>query len=1546
MSNNTEQRYSLSHPQKRIWYTEKLNPGTAIHHICGIGEIQGEVNIELLSQTIQIIMSRHQVFRLIMIEDEHGPVQLMSEKPLSIPGFTDFSSMTDPQASFNSWLNMQLHQPLEVDQQVLYRFELYKIGAEHYGIFAKLHHLIFDGWSTTLLTTEICRYYEELATKDNHTIEFNLEIPNLTLEDRDYTDLLIREQQYALSSRFSTDQTYWNKKFATIPAPVFLTDTYSLKARKLTYNLSDTTALSIREWTQSQHCSLNDYFVLLMSLYIYKMYDHKEMVIGLPVYNRSDIADKQTIGMFTSTMPIICSVEPTDHPLDMLKQLKREIRSSFIHQKYPFDMLIQDLQLKSRGYDSLFQIAVNYYPFVPAERLLDHPFQVKEVHSGQQQLPLQLIIKEWDQQKLSLELDYHVDLFSEYEMQLMMERLCFLSDQIVKYPQIQVRDLSVLTDSEQQMLFTFNDTTEKYPAELNIIQLFELQVNHNPNQIAVSMGDISCSYKQLYNYVCDIVGRLARLDVCAGNRVGVYGTHGIEMVAGILAILKIGATYVPIDPDYPVQRINDIVEDSSISCIILNQTLPQAMIYSGNWLQLEQLSTIELIESEYKKSFLDPANVMTTTEDLKLDQPQPDDLAYIIYTSGSTGKPKGVMIRHKNLTNYCCWANQVYIQRQPSVFALYSSLAFDLTVTSLFTPLIGGHEIRIYKESESDFVLFDIVRDNRATVLKLTPAHLALLREQDLTDSQLETLIVGGENLKTSIASEVYQQFKKPINIYNEYGPTEATVGCMSYRYNPEQDSGISVPIGKPAANVQLYVLNQQLKTVPVGSIGELFIGGAGIAKGYWNRDQLTATAFVANPFQAGEHIYRTGDLVSFNAAYQLEYKGRKDRQVKINGYRIELEEIEATLLQHEQVDQAVVLERKVPIQALSEIQTNEQESQMLCAYVVLKNSTEIQQVQAYISAKLPVYMVPKQIVMIDHIPLTVNGKVDINALPMPIMKVGTKAVLSAELSDYSIEQETLLDIVKSLLHREDVQLNQDFFELGGDSIKAIQLSSRLKTAGYVLKAREVLTYSKLLDMASHIVKDQIATGLTSYTLAEGILKPSPVHEWFWSQKLSQPEYYHQSILLKLDDSITKKMIEAGLHTIVLHHDALRLNLNQQQKLYYNPQHIEQMLTVQFYDLSDLSYIEQCTMIQQTGEQLKSSYDLHSDLLIQGIYYELGNQGKRLLLTAHHLVIDGVSWRIILEDLAQCWIMQKEGNEIVLPAKTHSYQQWTEALEMYQKQNNSKNLYYWENIYKKIQYTDTYINQTESSFQKTNMSESVYLTAQLDQVWTSRWLLEANTAYQTQPLELLIVALVCALKETLDQSAVLFELEGHGREEFSRTVDISRTVGWFTSIFPVSVQLPSTHLSEQIKAVKEQLRQVPDKGFTYLINRYLQPTLEALPPEHMIRLNYLGDFDGFEVENVFELAEEWAGADIGTNNAFAVNMDIYAMVKKEQLCLNLTFSNQKYNLQKMERLIQNWHDQLIMIIEHCSKQHIAVYTPSDFETISLDQEELDSLFAD
>jgi amino acid adenylation domain-containing protein len=601
-----------------------------------------------------------------------------------------------------------------------------------------------------------------------------------------------------------------------------------------------------------------------------------------------------------------------------------------------------------------------------------------------------------------------------------------------------------LTEREHQLLIVeYNNSAAPYPADKSIVELFETQVAHTPESRAVQLGDGSLSYRQLNERANQMGEHLRSLGVGSGRLVTVYMEHSIEVVCAILGVLKAGAAYAPIDPSTtPEDRLAFILQDisagrgsSGASPVLITQSRLLSKVSQG-------AAQVVALDSDFSQI----AHCAKTNPKLAAS---PRDLAYCIYTSGSTGKPKGVLIEHRSLVNYIWWANQKYCRGECLSWPLFSSLAFDLTVTSIFTPLISGGRVVVYVEDAGRHgtAILKVVEERQVDIVKLTPSHLAMIKGMELDATPIRKFIVGGEDFKTDLARDVTNKFGRPVEIYNEYGPTEATVGCMIHRFDAEKDRGASVPIGIPAANFGIYILDEQLNPTPPGVIGEMYLAGEGLARGYLNKPELTAQKFVMvkDPRQNGAaarlRMYKTGDLARWSADGRMEFLGRADYQVKIGGMRIELGEIESRLMSHPDVRDCVVdLVRHGVAEARLDGET---EMDRLVAYYVSEKPLTVAEVRDHLAKELPVYMVPPYVVWLQNLPLTPNGKIDRKALPVPghehMQPAGDFVAPRTE------TEKALALIWTELLRVDNIGVDDDFFNLGGDSLLAIRAESCIR---------------------------------------------------------------------------------------------------------------------------------------------------------------------------------------------------------------------------------------------------------------------------------------------------------------------------------------------------------------------------------------------------------------------------------------------------------------------------------------------------------------------
>lgn len=1288
--------HPLTHAQLRIWYTEKLHTNTSLCNIGGTNRIKGVIDFNILEEAINILIKTNDGLRLRIVEQNEAVYQYVSEyEPIKLD-FKDFSLYEDPVAEFNKWVEEEASKPFVLENSRLFYFALFKISENDCGYFAKFHHIICDGWSIKIVTKQICNNYVKLLRGEE--VEYT--------EQYSYLEYIDRERKYLSSDRFIKNRGFWYEKLKDLPENLPINSSKLTDAKRITYDLDKSLSLRIKDFVCENKYSINTFFVSILSFYINISTQREDIIIGSPVLNRSDKFEKNILGMFTSTMPFRVKLNCDWSVLDIMGDIHKGLKNCYMNQKYPYDLLASDLNLNRRGYDNLFGFCVNYYNTKLASEFNGAPAKIVEFHNGNQIYSLQLIIREWsDTGNLTLDLDYKTNDYTYIQISRLFETLKTLIEQVLSKPYEKLSNLNYMSEEEKnELLYEFNSTSKEYPREKTVYQLFEEQVERTPDRIAVSFGDEMLTYLELNQRANQLARYLRKNGVKQETIVGIMVSHSLDMVIGILGILKSGGAYLPIDPEYPSERIDYILKDSEAAVLLTDDFNDKIGDFSG-----------KLVSINDKSIFTGDMNNLGIRS-------RPHHLVYVIYTSGSTGKPKGVMIEHGGLVNYIWWAKKSYVKSEDDTFALYSSLSFDLTVTSIFTPLIGGNEIVVYRDDGDEYILHKIMRENKVSIIKLTPSHLSLLKDLDNSNSSVKRFIVGGEDLRTSLAASIHESFLGNIEIYNEYGPTETVVGCMIHKYNPEEDNRASVPIGVPADNVQIYILNSSLKPIPKGSCGELYISGDGVARGYLNRPELTSERFIDNPFLENGKLYKTGDLARFLDNGIIEYAGRIDHQVKIRGHRIELGEIEKQLLSIEEIKEAVVIDCK-----------DEEENKYLCAYVVSSEEVKDYKIRSRLSELLPYYMIPSYIVCMDSLPLTPNGKVDRSLLPEPRYTVKEKAEFVAPENEL---EEKLLGVMKEVLGVERIGMDENFYWLGGDSIKAIQVAAKLNKMGLKIKIKDILSNAVFKEMAMHIERVSL-NDEDGQNPCEGYVEHTPITSWFFSQSFEDINYYNQSVILALKQDIPVERLQWALNELICHHDALRLNYDEKaEKMFFNPDHLNAGFKVKVFDLSNYTYDRQDGEMVCIGEELKSSMDIKAGLLIKACVFDLGVRGKRLLLTAHHLVVDGVSWRIILEDLANLLTQNNDNHEAELPMKTLSVQKWASTLEKYAENNAVKDMKYWDEVLGKLYSMDTDIDAGRD-----DIGHSISISTKVSRREVNM-LSAANSAYGTQTVDILITGLM------------------------------------------------------------------------------------------------------------------------------------------------------------------------------------------------------------
>ncbi|MEM9918266.1 MAG: amino acid adenylation domain-containing protein [Bacteroidota bacterium] len=1178
--------------------------------------------------------------------------------------------------------------------------------------------------------------------------------------------------------------------------------------------------------------------------------------------------------------------------------MKDHLAAAMQQQAYPFDQLVQQLVKRrdaSRNpiFDTMFVYqnmglpAVENYGMI----LTRHDFD-----PGFSKFDLSLEI--FEEENIAYAFEYATALFKEETIEKLAGHFLNLLQEIVRHPNKEIKTLSLLDKDEySSYVEAYNATEAIYPKNKSIHQVFEEQVARTPGSIAVEWGDVQLTYQQLNQKANALAIELRDRGLKPNEVVCILLSRSTDFLISVLGILKAGACFLPIDTNLPAKRIRFILEDSACKILLTKSEQP-----------LAPPAQVYRIDMDQWMPNASPVNYLKSVT-------KADDLAYVIYTSGTTGRPKGVMISHRSLVNYIDYCCKTYVKGESADFPLFTSVSFDLTITSIFTPLASGHRILIYEDDPKAVLIEKIVADDRVDIIKLTPSHLRIIRECFLKNSHLNSrikrFIIGGEALETALARQIYIGFNGKVELFNEYGPTEATVGCMIHKYQLE-DTTASVPIGFPIQNTAIYLLDQYLCPVPLGVKGEVYISGSGVARGYLFNDQLTTERFIDDPFVANRKMYKTGDVARRLPNSGLEFIERVDLQVKINGYRIELTEIEQQMLSHEQVSEALV-----------SIEDHANGQKLLYAYYMCEPSTDLTIDQAtlrhYLASRLPHYMMPVHFIKLDEIPLTINGKVNYSALPKP---KADKARPEGTLPGGMVEAVSLEAWEE--VFGQKVNVTDNFFELGGDSIKAVQIASRLSEKGVGIVVKDILTYQTIGQISKH-AKISFKDQHYEQGVVEGARKATPIEQWFFSRQLQNPHYFNQSVLLKLQRKVDRRLLERSFDLLIAHHDGLRLNYDwHAQNLYYNNNHLNER-----FDIQELSFDEL--------PQFKATLRLEEGLLLKAaLLRQIKEEETYLFITAHHLLVDGISWRIFLEDLHSCYNALESGHSPQLPRKAASLMDWKKALDEYQ---NAADWQQEKSFWEEVKTANCELPQ-DMETTDWRVAQAANISASLDADATAYLLKEAHKAYKTDVPILLNTALLMALHKWTDQRQFIIEQENHGRH--LDHLDTSRTLGWFTCMFPLKLYLLDGPLDEQIKSVKEQIRQVPAKGIGYGLSCEAEDWQRE--KQSQIRFNYLGQFD-HELENdLFSYSTLATSSDVAPENAMTTKLECNLMVVRNCLKIDIQYNRNAHHRTTIERLKESFIKSIHRLLDHIREEEQIHFTPSDFDAADVKQEELDALF--
>ena len=1543
----------LSYAQQRLWFLDRLEPGTATYNIPFAVRLSGRLDRQALEAALNEIVRRHEVLRTTFRSIDGRPAQVIAPSlTLTLP-VVDVDAAPDEREAEARRLALQVaRRPFDLQAGPLLRPALYRLEAEEHLLLLSMHHIVADGWSMGVLYRELAALY------DANVAGCPSPLPDLPVQ---YADFAQWQRESLAGDALEAQLAFWRQALAKSPPalelhcdrprPPVQTFRGATITRRLPRGLGDALKALSRDEGVTPFMTLLAAFKTLLLRYT----GQEDVVVGTPIASRNRAEIEPLIGFFVNTLVLRTDLSGDPTFRELLGRVREVAVAAYAHQDLPFERLVDALEtVRDLGRSPLFQAMFNLHNApAPPLALAGLTLELSDLDVGTAKFDVTLAMAE-QEAGLVASLEYNADLFDAATAERMLGHFQAILEAVAADPGERLSRLALLDPVERQrLLVAWNQTRRDYPREACVHELFEAQAARTPGATAVTGAAGRLTYAELDRRSSQLAHYLRRLGVGPEVICGIAMERTPDMVAGILGILKAGGAYVALDPAYPRERLQFMLEDAAAPVLVTQRGLlaglpahaAHVVCLARDWDEIARQGA----ESPARPARPAPAA-------------RPENLAYLIYTSGSTGRPKGVAIEHRSAVTLLHWARETFTDADIAGVLAATSTCFDLSVFELFAPLCWGGTVIL---AGNALDLPKLPARDQVTLINTVPTAMAELLRGGGVPPSARVVNLAGEPLPAALAKKIHE-LGTVERLFNLYGPSEDTT--YSTFAAIERGDARSPAIGRPIADTQAYILDRHLEPVPVGVPGELYLAGAGLARGYLARPDLTARGFIPNPFSAtpGARMYRTGDLARRRPDGAMEFLGRIDGQVKVRGFRIELGEVEAALIKHPAVRESAVAARE-----------DAPGERRLVAYVVLAADVPpavVRELREFLTGKLPDYMVPAAFVLLPELPLTPSGKVDRRALPAPDRD---RPEIAGFVAPGTPAEETLAAIWAEVLGVARVGVHDNFFELGGDSILSIQIIGRAGQMGLSIAPRDLFQHQTIAELAA--VVGRSAAEQADQGPVTGPAPLTPVQHWFFERDLPDPHHWNQALLLAPRERLDPATLEEALRRLVVHHDALRLRFERAAAGWRQSNAAPgegEDVTLQRVDLSGVDGPGQGAAIAVETARLQARLDLGRGPLVRAALFDLGPaRPGRLLLIIHHLAVDGVSWRILLEDLRTAYRQLSQGAGVRLPPKTTSFRSWAEKLhEHAQSPELARELDFWlDDERRRV----PRLPVDEPGGQNTEGSARSVVAA-LDPEKTGALLHEVPAAHRTQINDVLLAALGLAVAAWTQERSLLVDVEGHGREELPGGLDLSRTVGWFTSVFPVLLTLgpsagpaagqaagtsagPSAGPADVLRAVKERLRAAPNRGIGYGLLRYLRRTAGDAPgpgepgvvgqalrelPQAEMSFNYLGQFDqALAGSSLFGLAPEPVVSSTSPRGQRRYLVEVSGAVVGGQLRLTWTYSEGVHRRETIEDLAHRYLHELGALIRHCQSPAAGGLAPSDFEDSGLTQDELDRLLA-
>ncbi|MFY0256434.1 amino acid adenylation domain-containing protein [Chitinophaga sp. 30R24] len=1514
--------YPVSNAQKRLWLIDQLEEDLVAYNAYATYELQGAMDVPSLERAVETVVTQHEILRTTFELKDGEPVQRVHDYaalPISLECF-DYRDGSKSREEVIDGLKQTANTAMDLLHGPLFKAVVCLMPDDTCFFFCMMHHIICDGWSNNLLILEVFEHY--------HLFSGNQAVPT-TPSGIQYKDYAAWQQEQLKSPLFVAHKNYWQHIFAD-ELPVLEMPVLKARPAVKTYNgriahhlFPAKQLAALNKLAQETNNSLFMVLQALIHVLLYKYTGQKDIVIGTMTSGRTHPDLDKQIGYFLNTVPLRNILNPETVFRQWLQTVAANTLEAFVHQDYPFDMLVNDLDIpRDMSRNPLFDVALILQNFEHDEAsMLQSSLQQFRVTPVSPEVMQSMFDMDFEFQEtpqgLALRLNYNTDIFEGEQMHALILHLGTLIDQVLQHPDQAIGHISILTENERQA-YLERYTTKDYPLEQTYFHYLEKYAIQTPDKPAMIYKDTRLTYAQLNEQVNQLSRVISKTAVPKLEElIAVFMHRGERMAASILSIWKCGAAYLPLERKLPDNRIIAILREAGVKHILADRDCITPLLAEALTDQCIIHYTDELFAAAAQES----------GENYVVPLP-PDPLAFVIFTSGSTGQPKGAMLEHTGKMNHAHNSAEYLEMDADTVLVQNASHGFDISVWQFFNAFVNGGTTVIYDDAlvnDPEKFLQQLIAD-KATVLLVVPSYLSLLLDiitQDVAryPLSLRYLDCGGEIVKPSLVKRWFTCYPH-IPIVNDYGPTEASDSSARNVLHPGMIFTDTVPIGIPLHNVRSYITDEFMNLVPDGVIGELCIGGINVGRGYLNNPEKTSAAFMEDPFADGrERLYKTGDRARYLPDGLLELHGRKDHQVKINGHRIELGEIEARLTQLPYVNEVVVLDKE-----------DEKGRKYLAAFLVKAADDTITytHIKELVARELPAYMIPGKFHFMDAIPLTINGKADRHLLAKIPLEQEEENIIFEAPADAM--EHIVATAWEQVFKRQATNMCENFYQAGGDSITAIKLASHISHQGYKVEIRDILRYPSIRELAPFL--RQVAQ-VAEQGAVTGIVPLTPVQQDFFQSAKINPHHFHQSVLIHAKAGFDYTAANVAWQKIQQWHDALRMTyaVEADTIVQYNKDE-DETVALQEQQITGVNVKEQITAAAHT---LAVAIHLSDGPLLQGVIFHTV-EGDYLLMIIHHLVIDGVSWRILLEDFTTLYEQGLNGQPLLLPAKTAAFKQWAERLAAYASgEALAAEKVYWEEMVAGIPATHIVPAYLPGKINEL-LTERISLSAAYTQLLTTG----VHKAFNTDINDILLTALAQATKDTFSVPAVGVMLESHGRAELWENISTDRTIGWFTSEYPVLLIVDDkADTSHQVKVIKEQLHQVPNKGVGYgLLHQYSRDQFTSRPD---ILFNYLGHVAEHPLGKAFEWLGNVAGCEEDQQNKQEYPVEISGIIKNGQLELAAVYHPASFDAATVNRWLDKYLACLERLIDYCAARSATELTPSDFSYSGLSLDELEEL---